>query len=308
MEVHHVRAFLAVAQELHFGRAAMKLHIAQPPLSRTIRQLERDLGSRLFDRTTRSVRLTSAGEALVGPAQEILDEFRAARVAVQAAGKGETGRVRLGFAGPSSHMPVGKLARQVRHEYPGIDLIFRSVTYANEGLAHVIDGSLDLAIVRWNVAPPDIASRVVAREHHVIVVPPEHRLADRDIVSMAELRKEAWVGLPGDPGSHVHETFIRRCHEAGYAPDIVQTAPESWTLMALVSAGVGIAFSLDTVTANVSNADLAVLSIKEGQEPVWARLAWRADDRSPALRRVIEVSRVALPTPAESRMEGAEDC
>lgn len=297
MELHQVRAFLAVAEELHFGRAATRLHMAQPPLSRTIRQLERELGAQLFERTTRSVRMTPAGEALIAPAHAVLQSCRTAARAVRAAVEGETGQVRLAFAGPSSHMLIGTLARRVRAEHPGIELKLHSVTYASEGLRQVVEGSLDLAIVRWDIAPEGIASRVLALERNVIAVPSDHPLAGRGQVSLAELRDEAWVSLPADPGSHLQTSFLRQCQAAGYAPRIVQAAPDSWTIMALVAAGAGITFTLDTVAEHIPKDGLVVLPLREPLPPVEARLAWRAQDTGAALRHVLRVSETALPTP-----------
>ncbi|GAB2740081.1 LysR substrate-binding domain-containing protein [Nocardioides pakistanensis] len=297
MDLHQLEAFLAVAEELHFGRAAERLHMAQPPLSRTIKQLERELGSQLFERTTRSVRLTSAGEALIEPAREVLEGCRIARSAVRAAGEGETGRVRLGFAGPSSHLLIGRLARRVRERQPGIELSLQSVTYGYEALRLVMEGSMDLALVRWGMEPPGIASRVVAEEHYVLVVPEGHRLAGREEVSMADCRDEHFVALPADPGSSVRDAFIRACYEAEFAPNIVQVAPDSWTVMALVAAGVGVTFTIDTAVANMRAEGIAVVPLVEGREPSYARLAWRAQDDNPALREVLRASELALPSP-----------
>ncbi|TFV63798.1 LysR family transcriptional regulator [Geodermatophilus sp. DF01-2] len=298
MDLHQLEAFLAVAEELHFGRAAERLHMAQPPLSRMIKQLERDLGAVLFERTTRSVRLTSAGEALIKPAQEVLEGCRLVRSAVRGAGQGETGRVRLGFAGPSSYLLVGQLARLVRQRQPGIELNLQSVTYAYEALRLVIEGSMDLALVRFAVEPPGIASRVVAEEHYVLVVPEGHRLAGRSEVSMADCRDEAFVALPADPGSSVRDAFVRACYEVGFAPNIVQVAPDSWTVMALVAAGVGVTWSIDTALANMRTDGIVVVPLAEGREPSYARLAWRAKDDNPALREVLRASEDALPSPA----------
>lgn len=286
-----------MAEELHFGRAAERLHIAQPPLSRTIKQLERDVGAPLFDRTTRSVRLTTAGEALVEPARQVLDDVRSARRAVQSAGRGETGRVRVGFAGPSSHLLVGQLGRLVRERHPGIELALRSTTYGHEALRAVVNGDLDLAIARWEAEPPGVAHRIVAVEHHVLVVPEEHPLAARTRVSMAELRDEPFVALPADPGSSVRDAFLRFSHGAGFSPNIVQTAPDSWTVMALVGAGVGITVSLDTAVRNLVQDGIAVVELEEGLEPTYSRLAWRRGDANPALQEVLRASLVALPTP-----------
>ena len=297
MDVQRLRIFVAIAEELHFGRAAERLHVAQPPLSRTIKQLERDLGAHLFERTTRSVRLTSAGEALLDPARQALESCRAARRAVQSAGRGETGCVRMGFAGPSSHLLVGQLGRLVRERHPGIELSLQSTTYAAEGLRSVMDGSLDLAIVRWSVEPPAISHRIVTVEHYVLVVPKGHRLAGRNLVSMAECRDEAFVALPADPGSSLRDAFTRAAHDAGYPPNIVQTAPDSWTVMALVAAGVGITFTVDVAVANVIQDGISVVPLQEGRTPTYSRLAWRKGDTNPALREVLRASEEALPTP-----------
>lgn len=299
MDLHQLRVFLAVAEELHFGRAAERLFMAQPPLSRAIQQLEKELGARLFDRTTRTVRLTPAGEAMVGPAREVMDNMRTLRSAVKSVGLGLTGRVRVGYAGPSSHTLIAKLAWQVRQERPGIELSLQSTTYAKEALGKVIDGSMDLAIARWESAPPGIASRVVRVERPVLVVAAAHRLAGESSVQIADLAGEPFISLPANPGSLIRDILLRSCYEAGFAPDIVQAAPDSWTVMALVAAGVGVTLTLDSALEHIPQTGIVVLPISGDFPPVYARLAWRASDNSPALREVLRVSEAALPTPSE---------
>ncbi|WP_290125480.1 LysR family transcriptional regulator [Janibacter melonis] len=174
MDLHHVTAFLAVAEELHFGRAAARLHMAQPPLSRTIQQLERQLGAPLFERTTRSVRLTPQGAALVDPAREIVRSFKTAERTVAYAGRGEIGEVRVGFAGPSSHRPISQLARRVRRDLPGVELTLTSTTYGSGAIERIQEGSLDLAIVMYPSVPVGLGSRVVAVNRFVVVLPEDH--------------------------------------------------------------------------------------------------------------------------------------
>lgn len=297
MELHHLEAFLAVADELHFGRAADRLHMAQPPLSRMIKQLERELGAPLFDRTTRSVRLTTAGAALVRPAQDVLEDVRVARRAVRSAGRGETGRVRMGFAGPSSHLLVGALGREVRERHPGIELSLRSTTYNYEAIRSLMDGELDLAIARWRIQPEGVDFRPIAEEHYVIAVPSSHRLAGRKRVAMADLRDEEFVALPADPGSSVRDAMVELSKEAGFSPNIVQSGPDSWTVMALVAAGVGVTFTLDTAVANVMQTGISVIPLKEGRKATYQQLVWRSGDRNPALLAVLKASEKALPTP-----------
>lgn len=301
MELRDLEAFLAVADELHFGRAAERLHMAQPPLSRMIKQLERELGSPLFERTTRSVRLTTAGEALVRPAKDVLEGLRVARRAVRSAGRGETGRVRLGFAGPSSHVLVGQLGRVVREQHPGIELSLRSTTYNYEALRSLLDGELDLVIARWRIQPEGIEHRPIAAERYVIVVPGSHRFASRKRLTMADLRDEEFVALPADPGSSVRDGMFDLAKAAGFRPNVVQTAPDSWTVMALVGAGVGVTLTLDTAVANVVQDGISVIPLKEGGGASYQQLVWRQGDRNPALIAVLRSSEEVLPTPASAR-------
>lgn len=296
MDLHHVKAFIAVAEELHFGRAATRLHLAQPPLSRTIQQLERHLGSPLFDRTTRRVRLTPQGEALLPAAYDIVASFDTAERVVAHAGEGAVGRVAIGFAGPSSHPLISALAQRVRQDQPGIELALSSTTYGTDALGQLTDGTLDLAIVRCDATPPGMRSRVVRVDHYVIVVPESHPLAGRASVGMAELADEPWVFLEATSGSSLRDTAIRKAEEAGFAPRIAQHGPDTWTLMALVAAGVGLTMTVDTAFRNVITTGLSVIPLEGSREEALARLVWRAET-GPAVDRVLELSEAALPTP-----------
>lgn len=296
MEIHQVRSFLAVAEELHFGRAAQRLHVAQPPLSRTIRQLEKELGTALFVRNTRNVQLTAAGAALVGPGNAILDACRLAEMAVTSAGQGQTGRVRLGFAGSSSHLLVATWAKLVRRTHPGIEFVLNSSAYASEALNKLLDGSLDIALARWLYSPPGIASRVVADEDLLFVLPREHRLADRAAISISELADEAWVTLPADPGSTLRDLLLRLADKARFTPHIVQSAPDSFALVALVAAEVGCSLTVSSVARNIVNPEVAFVPLADPVAPLRVRLAWREDNDSPALAEVLRLSEQALPT------------
>jgi DNA-binding transcriptional LysR family regulator len=297
MDLHQLEAFLAVADELHFGRAADRLHMAQPPLSRMIKQLERELGASLFDRTTRSVRLTTAGDALVRPAMDVLEGVRVARRAVRSAGRGDTGLVRLGFAGPSSQSLVARLGRSVRELHPGIELSLRTTTYHHEAVRSLLEGDLDLVFARWEARPDGVRDRVIAVEHYVVVAPVSHRLAGRKCVSIRDLEGEPFVVLPASAGSAAREALMQMVKAAGYKPQIVQTGPDTHTVLALVGAGVGVTITHDTAVANVVQTDVSVIPLKEGKRATYQRLIWREGDRNPALAAVLRASEDALPTP-----------
>ena len=201
MDPTQLRVFLAVAENLHFGRAAERLHLAQPYLSRTVRSLEDDLGAPLFTRTTRKVELTPAGQALIEPARAILALHSSAREMVRAAHHGESGTVRINFAGPSSHAMVGRLARAVRRQHPLIKLELQPGRYGTTAVRELVDNGTDLAIARFAAPPTGVRSRSIARETCVVVVPADHPLADASEVEFADLRDEPVVAFPEAYGS-----------------------------------------------------------------------------------------------------------
>lgn len=255
------------------------------------------MGAPLFDRTTRNVRLTAAGEALIEPARQVLEACRMAEMTVSAAGRGAIGRVRIGFAGTSTHLFIGPWAKLVRKMNPGIEFILNSNAYANEALRMLLDGSLDVGMLRWSFPPTGIASRVIAHEELLVALSADHRLAGREALAMEDLASEAWVALPGQPGSILRDVLIRTADEAGFFPRIVQSAPDSFSLMALVSAEVGIAFTLSTVAQTVNNPGVVYRPLAHAPGPLELRIAWRQDNESPALREVLRLSEEALPSP-----------
>lgn len=298
MDIQQMRAFLAVAQELHFGRAAEHLHMAQPALSRMIRALEQELGANLFQRSTRQVRLTSAGEALLGPAGDLIDTFGRAQRAVISAGKGQSGRIRVAFAGASTDVMVGKLAKVVRRTHPGIDFELYSSNYAGPAMDKVVSGAMEIGLGRWDSVPPGIGTRVLANEHLVIAVPARHRLASARSIPITEMRNEPLVTLPPHPGSVLEDRLRRFSYAAGFTPNIVQVAPDSWTLTTLVAAEIGCSLTLSSVAMNINNPDVVFIPLAGQTEPVQLKMAWRQDNTSPALQEVLRIAVDVLPTPS----------
>ncbi|WP_051297413.1 LysR family transcriptional regulator [Brevibacterium album] len=296
MELQQIRAFLAVAEELHFGRAAESLGMAQPPLSRTIRQFERELGAELFHRTTRQVSLAPAGEALVGPARALLEAAENAEQSVRFAAAGDTGRVRLGFGSYSSHRLAAQLTRASRSRKPGITLELESGVYTDEAIERLHDGTMDLALVRWRTRPPGIAGRAVMIDQPVVLLYDAHPLAGRSTLTVDELADEGFIILPADPGSTMRDLTLQWCHRAGFAPHIVQEAPDLWIIGALVSAEMGIAVTYDTVAAAFNHPNLVTVPLDVEHDPIVVHLAHRESPNSPALREVLTAAHAALPT------------
>ncbi len=242
MELRHLRYFVAVAEELHFTRAAERLHMAQPPLSQQIRALESELGVTLFERTRRSVVLTDAGAALLRRAREMLASAQALPMELQRVARGELGQLRIGF---SSTMPLTKVLRDVVAEYrrthPDLALHLREM-HSSLQFEALHRNELDVGLVRYNEGAPDGIRLVLLRRDPLhLVVPATHRFARRHLVAIADCRDEPFIGFPGDAGTGTGPLLRRLCSQAGFEPRIAQEAREATTQIALVAAGLGVA-------------------------------------------------------------------
>lgn len=305
MDLRDLEAFVAVAEELHFGRAAARLHMAQPPLSNRISQLEKEFKLQLFQRNTRNVSLTDAGARLLVPARRAIAQMGAVRDMAVSIASGEEGRVRIGFAGASSQRALPLLTGAVRRAHPGIQLILQSQTYVFTAFDLLVAGDLDLAFVRLPVTRPELSYRIIEAEELLCALPAGHRLADQERVHVADLAGDEFVSLPFDAGSILQATMYSTCLAAGFQPNITQVAPDSATVLALVAAGAGVTLTLSSV-CHVQSVGIVYRSLA-GREPhrLFSGLGWRTDNTSPALARVLAVSETALPTPdAEGALGG----
>ncbi|KAB1946799.1 LysR family transcriptional regulator [Brevibacterium linens] len=293
MDLRHFSAFIAVAQELHFGRAAEKLHIAQPALSQMIRSLEAELDARLFERTTRRVRLTPSGEALLEPAHTIRDQVEGARRIARSAQEGIVGRVRIGFGGTSGYSILSLLAREVAERQPGIELELHPQMYCGEAALALRDGVADLAVVS-PPAPAGIAVHVIRQERVMVAVPTGHELAGRDSVSMADLEEQPFITYAPSHGSQVREAMMRLADQAGFLPRIAQEAPDPYSLLALVGAQVGISIVVES-SNHIRIDGVTYVRLAEGGDAFTLALGWRRNNPSKALTRVVEIMQEILP-------------
>lgn len=300
MDIRDYEAFIAVAEELHFGRAAEKLHVSQPPLSNRIRQLEKSVGMELFIRSTRSVELSSAGKRLLPAALEVLRKHSEAQETIKAIKYGETATLRLGFAGASSQKALPILSRAIKDAYPLIDLKIQSQTYVYTAVELLRQGSLDLAFARLPTHP-DLDSRVIGIEELLCALPSEHPLAGENQIYLSELSQDPFVSLSDNQGSVLQATMSALCVAAGFRPRIVQYAPDSATVLALVSAGIGVTITLSSVAETRPHGVAYVPLVGSNPSHMFPTLAWRRAEPSKALRRVLEVAEEALPTPDISR-------
>ncbi len=234
---------------------------------------------------------------MLDPARQALRHIRLTEETAEAIRGGDQGLVRVGFAGASTQRSLPTLSRAVRNAHPGIELQLQSQTYVYTALEMLAAGTLDLAFARLPTDNPLLDSRVVEVEELVCALPHGHPAAELDGVPIESLREEDFVSLPSNHGSILQSTMMALCITAGYRPNVVQFAPDTATVLALVAAGVGVTITLSTaVGAQVNDIVYRPLT---GIHPshMFATLAWRRDDPSPALQRVLRVSEIALPTP-----------
>lgn len=287
MEIRLLRSFLVLAQELHFGRAAERLHIAQPPLTKQIHQLERDLGVQLFERHSRGVRLTHAGQAFIEPARKVLEAADHASAAAQRASDGETGTVTIGFSGALGGAILPRIIRTVHEHHPNIEVHIRRQSYSSIVLDRVVDGDLDLGIMILPVQRAGISTLPILEHTLMAVVPKGHRLASEDDVSFESLRDEDFVAPEAYQGSVMRDLLVSRCVEAGFNPRIVQEAEDTYTILALVGGGVGISVSLSGVH-NLHPDSVVFKPLRDSTDIIHTALGWRTDRVSRTLDRVME--------------------
>jgi DNA-binding transcriptional LysR family regulator len=296
MEMRWIEAFLAVAEELHFGRAAERLHMAQSPLSQTIRRLERHVGTPLFERTTRAVALTSAGHAFVPHARRILAEADLAMRATSA-GPGEVyGSVRIGFSGALNHLTLPPLTRALRTRHPHIALELVDRVITDDAVDLVERGALDVAFVGLPV-PGSPVTRTITIEPLGAALPSDHPLADRERVPLAELAGEDWVLMPGQ--SALRTVIVSACHAAGFRPRTAQEVKDPYVVLSLVAAGLGVSLA-PTCLRPIMPAGAVWVPLAPPVPQLHAALLWDPARVTDALRALLDVAATVLPDPARS--------
>lgn len=282
MEARELQAFLAVAEHLHFGRAAEQMFMAQAPLSRTIQGLERQLGARLFERNTRSVSLTAAGRALLDRARDVLEAMARAESAVAAAVSGEVGVVRVEFCGVATHPLVAELARGMRADHPGVRLELTSQAVSRPALRHLQNGDIDVAMGRWDQLPPGIEDEILIRDSLVVALPRIHRCAGAEVITFHDLASDPFVSLPYASGSVTTDRLWRLGYaHGGHRVNNVQFAPDTPSCLALVSAGVGCHLALRSVARSATNPNVVFVPLAQPEcamvPDVHLRMAWRTE-------------------------------
>jgi len=246
MQLKRLRYFLAVADSLHFSRAAAQLGIAQPPLSQQIKKLEEELGVALFERDRQSVHLTDAGRQFVTEARAVLDRLETAYSVVREAGDGEFGKLEVGVIGTATYGSCVALVAAYRRAHPGVDVNVHMWTNSVQREA-LLARQLDVGFMRPFSGDPQIEQIEVERHRLAVAVPSSHPLRRTGAIDVHELAGEGFVLFERDQAAELHDMVIGVCTNAGFSPQVVAYADEIHAVIALVAAGMGVSIVPDVM-------------------------------------------------------------
>ncbi|GIF03892.1 LysR substrate-binding domain-containing protein [Actinoplanes siamensis] len=287
MELRHLRAFAALAEERHFGRAADRLHIAQPALSQQVKQLEREFGVELVSRTTRRVELTGAGRRFAEHARAVLGSAERATADMALVAAGRAGRVSVGFIGTATYDLLPLATREVRRQLPDVRLEPHGELLSPALVDGLADGTYDLVVLRPDGERRPFDLRVLRAEPLVAVLPERHPLADRSRIDLAELAAEPFVTHFSGHRSSMHEHVLAACAAAGFQPASTMEVGETATLVVFVAAGLGVALVPEPVR-RLALDGVAYVPLVD-PPAVELAIATRAQESSPAVHRVADI-------------------
>ena len=293
MELRHLRYFVAVGEEQHYGRASRRLRVAQPALSRQIQDLEEEVGFKLFDRLPRGVKLSAAGKLFLEDTRRILQAVSEATTRAAHVARGQSGMLRVGFPENASwHGVVPDTFRQFREQQPDAELQLQPAA-SLEQLDAIRSGRLDAGFVNFlSTADPELDQLTVAVHHIELAVPKRHPLTKLKRLRLRDLTDAAFVWFPRRASPILYERLIRECYRAGLnSPRIVQEGLNEATILSLVSTGLGVGWVLGSARWRCPET-VAILPVVDLKMPVRLALTWRRDNTSPLLARFIaEVQR-----------------
>lgn len=300
IETRLLQQFVAVAEELHFNRAAERLHMAQPPLSQAIRKLESAVGAPLFVRTNRSVALTPAGAAFLVTACSTLRALEEAVAQTQRVAQGIEGHLTLTFINIAPYAPLLRALRGFRHASPGISFTMVEATTQEQVIA-LEQGSADIGFMRApGTSVPHLRMATVSSEPIVVALPAGHRLEAAPTIALELLKDDAFVASPRTLGKGFHDQLISLCHAAGFVPNIVQHGRQMQTLIALVAAGFGVALLPASLATN-ARTDVVFRPLQVDASDALSRLdlfmAWNETRASDIRDRLIQTVLETLPSP-----------
>ena len=286
MELRHLKAFIAVAEEMHFGRAAARLHLSPPPVSLAIKELESELGLRLFERTSRRIALTAAGQEVLRDARTVIARLESMRRHAKATASGVSGALSVGFISPAAYSFLPEVLRRFTAEHPGVRLSLHDSS-TDRIVDDLESGGLD---VGFTMALPDPHSSLTYnptnRYELVLALPETHSLARMKRVPLERLSSERFLLFERHQGAHMFDVVVSACMSSGFSPRFFH-ARQQHTIVNLVAAAFGVALVPDCV--QVIRREGVVYRRLRGEHPrIETGIAWRTEDDSPTLRAFLQ--------------------
>lgn len=292
-ELSQLRCFVAVAEELHFGRAAMRLNMTQPPLSRQVQLLERILGVVLLDRTSRSVRLTPAGRSFLIEARRILRLAESASLATRRIASGEAGRVAIGFTAASGYSFLPRLVELARERLPSVDLALREMV-TGEQIEALLTGRIDLGLIRPPLNRPEFDKLRVMTEPLVAALPSGDPRLDKVVVSLSDFDALPMIMYAPEGAGYFHGMLSGLFDGAGVSPLQVQHMSQIHSILALVHARIGAAVVPEAaMRLHFDGVEFRPLDITPAR-PVELFVAWRRDNDNPSLKPLLDLFRAQV--------------
>ncbi len=290
MELRHIRYFVALGEELNFTRAAERLHIAQPPLSQQIRQLEDELGVTLLQRNSRPVRLTEAGALFLARARALLASFEDAVADTRRVGRGQAGKLAIGFVGSAMFAGLPDIVGAYRDACPDVELVLDEMLAAEIAEA-LRRRRIDVGFARPALLPEvGVAQRLILEEPYVAALPRTHPLAARRSITLAELSDDAFVLYPARPEPSVTGLIVAACAAAGFTPRLAQEVLHLQTAIGLIAAGVGVSLVPEAAARAQTGRGVAYIPLANPAVMAPLTIAWREEDVSPAVQRLLDIS------------------
>lgn len=286
MEFRHLRYFLVLAEELHFGRAARRLSISQPPLSVNIQQLEATVGARLFDRDSKGVRLTAAGRAFQASATALLAQADDARQLARDIEAGAVGRLRVGFVGSMLYRGLPERLRNFEARHPGIHVALSELN-SQEQIDGLLQGRLDIGLIHTCRVPDELTTRLVHREPFVCCIPASHPLAALPAVDLATLRGEPFILFSRSASPDYYARIFDMCAAHGFHPRIVHEVRHWLSVVSLVSQEMGVAV-VPAALQRSAMAGAVFRPLTHGTVPSEVYCAWLEGSDDPARDRFID--------------------
>lgn len=298
IELRHLQYFVAVAEELSFARAAERLHISQPPLTRQIKKLEDEIGVQLFDRTTRGVQLTDAGQVYLEEARNILSQVQKGVGVAQRASRGEIGQLVVGFEASSAYDVLPRSLNIFKDRFPNVDISLKEMRTDDQAQA-LSEYRIGVGFILPPLQDQTLACETILREPLVVAINSSHPLATQKEVHIKDLASEAFVLSSRSKRCGLYDQVLSVCSHAGFRPKVVQEANEMQIMLEFIASGIGLSLLPEHVK-HLHKKGVVFRPVLPSSAWVELAVAWRRDDSSPLLRAFLEVVRECVRGDASS--------